>query len=661
MFHAVLVANRGEIAVRVIRTLRSLGIRSAAVYSDADANARHVHDADIAVRLGPASARESYLSIERVIEAALSIGADALHPGYGFLSENADFAEACEAADIVFIGPPPAAIRAMGDKIESKLTVARFGVPVVPGINGRGLSDAELVAAADAVEFPILIKPSAGGGGKGMRLAQDPSQLPTELAAARREALGAFGDDALLLEHYVERPRHIEMQIVADAHGNVVHLGERECSLQRRHQKIIEESPSPFVTPEMRAEMGRQAIAAAQACGYVNAGTVEFIVPGNGSGSFFFMEMNTRLQVEHPVTELVYGVDLVEWQLRIASGEPLPLTQEELIPSGHAIEARIYAEDPANQFLPTGGTVFGLREPLDVRVDSGLRAGTVVGADYDPMLAKVIARAANRGDAIRRLDRALANYAVLGVTTNIAHLRAVLADPDVLAGRLDTTLVETSHAHFTHASVPSAALAAVAIRVLQRRGHSVWQRNVGWRHGGTAPAKLLLQVGTMPPIPVVAQFTPTGWMITVDAGPAIAAAFDEGDDQITGHYDGRSTAFDVAHDGATVWLGAGGETWPIRVVAPARLTRAEAETTAGPILSPMPGMLLAVRVAVGESVDKGQPLAVVEAMKMEHTVVAPAAGVVLRVLAAAGRQLRMSEPLMLLGPHPITQAEDVPP
>ena len=661
MFHTVLVANRGEIAVRVIRTLRLLGIRSAAVYSDADANARHVHDADTAVRLGPATARESYLSIERVIEAALSVGADALHPGYGFLSENADFAEACTAAGIVFIGPPPTAIRAMGDKIESKLTVARFGVPVVPGINGRGLSDRELIGASVTIEFPILIKPSAGGGGKGMRLVQDPSELPSELAAARREALGAFGDDALLLEHYVERPRHIEMQIVADTHGNVVQLGERECSLQRRHQKIIEESPSPFVTPDMRAEMGRQAIAAAHACGYVNAGTVEFIVPGNGSGAFFFMEMNTRLQVEHPVTELVYGVDLVEWQLRIAAGEPMPLSQDQLIPIGHAIEARIYAEDPANKFLPTGGTVFGLREPLAVRVDSGLRTGTVVGADYDPMLAKVIAKGTDRGDAIRRLDRALANYAVLGVTTNIAHLRAVLADPDVLAGRLDTTLVETSHADFTHASVPSAALAAVAIRLLQRQGRSAWERNVGWRHGGTAPVKLLLQVGAKAPIPVVAKFTPTGWMIAVDAGPAVAAAVDEEDGQITSHYGSRSTTFDVADDGTTVWLGAGGATWSIRVVAPARLTRSAAETTAGPILSPMPGMLLAVRVAVGEQVIQGQSLAVVEAMKMEHTVTAPAAGVVLRVFATTGQQLRMSEPLMLLGPHPITVEEDSPP
>jgi acetyl-CoA/propionyl-CoA carboxylase, biotin carboxylase, biotin carboxyl carrier protein len=654
MFNTVLVANRGEIAVRVIRTLRSLGIRSAAVYSDADANARHVHDADIAVRLGPASARESYLSIEKVIGAAMSVGADALHPGYGFLSENANFAEACEAAGIVFIGPSPTAIRAMGDKIESKLTVARFGVPVVPGINGRGLSDRELIDASDAIELPILIKPSAGGGGKGMRLVHEPSQLPSELAAARREALGAFGDDALLLEHYVEQPRHIEMQIVADAHGNVVHLGERECSLQRRHQKIIEESPSPFVTPDMRAEMGRQAISAAQACGYVNAGTVEFIVPGNSSGAFFFMEMNTRLQVEHPVTELVYGVDLVEWQLRIAAGETLPLSQDELGSSGHAIEARIYAEDPANGFLPTGGTVVGLREPLGVRVDSGLRTGTVVGSDYDPMLAKVIAHGSDRSDAIRRLDRALADYAVLGVTTNIAHLRAVLADPDVLAGRLDTTLVETRHSHFTHASAPGAALAAVAIRRLQPRRVSAWLSKVGWRHGGPVPAKINLQVGTELPIPVEAQVTPNGWMIALDGRPLASATVIEGDGRITCHYDGRATTFDLADDGTTVWLGAAGTSWPIRVVVAARRTREASDVAVGPILSPMPGMLLAVHVAVGEEVTQGQALAVVEAMKMEHTVTAPAAGVVLRVLAAAGQQLRMSEPLLLLGPHPIT-------
>jgi acetyl-CoA/propionyl-CoA carboxylase, biotin carboxylase, biotin carboxyl carrier protein len=661
MFNTVLVANRGEIAVRVIRTLRSLGIRSAAVYSDADANARHVRDADLAVRLGPALARESYLSIQRVIEAALSVGADALHPGYGFLSENADFAEACETTGIVFIGPPPSAIRAMGDKIESKLTVASFGVPVVPGINGRGLSDRELVDASDAIEFPILIKPSAGGGGKGMRLVHEPSQLPSELAAARREALGAFGDDALLLEHYVERPRHIEIQIVADAHGNVVHLGERECSLQRRHQKIIEESPSPFVTPDMRAEMGRQAIAAAQACGYVNAGTVEFIVPGNGSGAFFFMEMNTRLQVEHPVTELVYGVDLVEWQLRIAAGETLPLRQDELISSGHAIEARLYAEDPAKGFLPTGGTVVGLREPLDVRVDSGLRTGTVVGSNYDPMLAKVIAHGSDRSGAIRRLDRALADYAVLGVTTNIAHLRAVLADPDVLAGRLDTTLVETRHSHFAHASAPAAALAAVAIRLLKPRRGSAWLSNVGWRHGGPVPAKIILQVGTESPIPVEAQVTPNGWMIALEGSPLASATVEEGDGQITCHYDRRSTTFDLAEDGPTVWIGAAGASWPIRVVLAARQTRAASDATAGPILSPMPGMLLAVHVAAGDQVTQGQALAVVEAMKMEHTVTAPAAGVVLRVLAAAGQQLRMSEALMLLGPHPITQEESSSP
>jgi acetyl-CoA/propionyl-CoA carboxylase, biotin carboxylase, biotin carboxyl carrier protein len=660
MFHTVLVANRGEIAVRVIRTLRSLGIRSAAVYSDADADARHVHDADIAIRLGPAPARESYLSIERVIDAALSAGADALHPGYGFLSENADFAEACAAVGIVFIGPTPAAIRAMGDKIESKLTVAHFGVSVVPGVNGRGLSDDELVDASGTIEFPILIKPSAGGGGKGMRLVHDRLQLHTELAAARREALGAFGDDALLLEHYIERPRHIEMQIVADTHGNVVHLGERECSLQRRHQKIIEESPSPFVTPDMRAEMGRQAIAAAQACGYVNAGTVEFIVPGNGNGAFFFMEMNTRLQVEHPVTEMVYGVDLVEWQLLVAVGETLPLGQGELMPHGHAIEARIYAEDPANQFLPTGGTVVGLREPAGVRVDSGLETGTVVGANYDPMLAKVIAHGKDRSDAIRFLDHALADYALLGVTTNIAHLRAVLADPDVLAGRLDTTLVETHHAHFTHASVPAAALAAVAIRVLHQPLRSAWH-NVGWRHGGVAAAKLLLQVGPEPPKAVQAWLTPTGWMIAVDASAPAAAALHTHNGRLTCHYDGRSTTFDVANDGATIWLGTGGSTWPIRVVPPARQNRASAETSAGPILSPMPGMLLAVRVAVGDHVDKGQVLAVVEAMKMEHAVVAPAPGVVLRVFATTGQQLRMSEPLVLLGPHPINEEKGLRP
>ena len=434
--HAVLVANRGEIAVRIIRTLRALGLRSVAVYSDADAGARHVREADLAIRLGPAPAAESYLNAAAVLAAAAGSGAQAVHPGYGFLSENAAFARACAAAGLVFIGPPPAAIEAMGDKIAAKATVAAAGVPVVPGAGAAGLADTDLAAAVARIGFPVLIKPSAGGGGKGMRLVRAAGELPAALEGARREARAAFGDDTLLAERYVERPRHIEIQVLADGHGHVIHLGERECSLQRRHQKIIEEAPSPLLDEPSRAAMGAAAVEAARSVGYVGAGTVEFIVSGDRPEEFWFLEMNTRLQVEHPVTELVTGWDLVELQVRVAAGESLPMRQDQVRLTGHAIEARVYAEDPARGFLPTGGKVLALREPdlPHVRVDSGLAENMTVSSAYDPMLAKVIAYGADRGDALRRLDAALADTAVLGVTTNIAFLRALLSHPDVAAG-----------------------------------------------------------------------------------------------------------------------------------------------------------------------------------------------------------------------------------
>ena len=383
MFETVLVANRGEIAVRVIRTLCRLGIRSVAVYSDADAGARHVREADTALRLGPAPARESYLDIDKVLDAAVRSGAQAIHPGYGFLSERADFAAACERAGVVFLGPSARAIEVMGDKITAKNAVAAFDVPVVPGIARPGLSDDDLVTAADEIGYPVLIKPSAGGGGKGMHLVEDPARLRDALATARREAASAFGDDTLFLERFVLRPRHIEVQVLADSHGNVVHLGERECSLQRRHQKVIEEAPSPLLDPQTRARIGAAACNTARSVDYLGAGTVEFIVSADRPDEFFFMEMNTRLQVEHPVTEAVTGLDLVEWQLRVAAGEKLTLVQDDIELNGHAIEARVYAEDPARGFLPTGGQVLGVLEPTGpgVRVDSSLLAGTTVGSD----------------------------------------------------------------------------------------------------------------------------------------------------------------------------------------------------------------------------------------------------------------------------------------
>jgi acetyl-CoA/propionyl-CoA carboxylase, biotin carboxylase, biotin carboxyl carrier protein len=469
MFDKVLIANRGEIAVRVIRTLRAMGIRSVAVYSDADAGSRHVREADEAVHIGAAAARESYLNIERVIAAATTTGAQAVHPGYGFLSENSAFSAACAAAGIVFIGPPAAAITTMGDKINARRTVSAAGVPVVPGCDTPGLDDAALAAAAIDVGFPVLIKPSAGGGGKGMHIVRSAAELDVAIATARREAASAFGDDSLFVERLIEQPRHIEIQVLADTHGNVLHFGERECSLQRRHQKVIEEAPSPLIGPALRSRMGAQAVAVAQACGYVGAGTVEMIVSSQRPDQFFFLEMNTRLQVEHPVTEMVYGVDLVEWQVRVAAGEQLPWKQHELVPRGHSIEARVYAEDPASGFLPTGGTVDSLSEPNDARVDSGISIGSVIGSDYDPMLAKVIVHAPDRLGAIQRLDAALATYCVGGITTNTAFLRRLITHPDVVAGHLDTTLIDRKLGELTAA--PDAYPTPRA-----------WGDRTGWRH-----------------------------------------------------------------------------------------------------------------------------------------------------------------------------------
>src|SRR5689334_2064948 len=441
-----------------------MGIRSVAVFSDADAGARHVAEADVAVGIGPAAARQSYLNIDAVVAAAQRTGAQAVHPGYGFLSENAQFAAALQAAGIVFIGPPVAAIQTMGDKIAAKAAVSAFGVPVVPGVSRPALTDADLIAGAEEVGYPVLVKPSAGGGGKGMRVVHDPAALPAALASARREAASAFGDDTLFLERFVLSPRHIEVQVLADGFGNVVHLGERECSLQRRHQKVIEEAPSPLLDAATRARIGAAACDTARSVDYTGAGTVEFIVSADKPDEFFFMEMNTRLQVEHPVTEMVTGIDLVEQQIRIAAGEKLALGQDDIVMTGHAIEARVYAEDPANGFLPTGGPVLGLREPTGpgVRVDSGLAAGTVVGSDYDPMLSKVIAYGADRAAALHKLDRALADTAVLGLTTNTEFLRFLLADPDVAAGRLDTGLLDRRAPDFAPQALGDAELIAAA-------------------------------------------------------------------------------------------------------------------------------------------------------------------------------------------------------
>ncbi|WP_434438968.1 acetyl/propionyl/methylcrotonyl-CoA carboxylase subunit alpha [Lentzea sp. E54] len=635
MFDSVLVANRGEIAVRVIRALRSLGIRSVAVYSDADAEALHVRLADEAVRIGPAAARESYLSIEKIVAAALSTGAQAIHPGYGFLAENTAFAAACADAGIVFVGPPASAIDAMGDKIRAKLTVSAAGVPVVPGRTREGMSDDEIVDAALEIGFPVLIKPSAGGGGKGMRLVHEEPLLREAIESARREARGSFGDDTLLIERFVTNPRHIEIQVLGDAHGNVIHLGERECSLQRRHQKIIEEAPSPFLTPEMREAMGSAAVDAAKSVGYVGAGTVEFIVDG-ASGDYFFMEMNTRLQVEHPVTEMVTGVDLVEWQLRVASGEKLDLTIEL---NGHSVEARVYAEDPSRGFLPTGGRVLALSEPTDVRVDSGLYEGLVVGSDYDPMLAKVIAHGRTREEALRRLDHALGRMVLLGVTTNIPFLRALLRDEDVRSGALDTGLVERKLDSLTTAEIPDDVYVAAGLeRSLEPRGDDPWDQLSGWRVGEHAWTTWRIND---------VDVRVRGDEVVVGAGePVRAKARREGADLLVG-----SRRYAMARDGDVLWLGHDGASWALTEAEFLVGAAGGAAASGGPVKSPMPGTVLVVRAQQGEEVTAGQALFVVEAMKMEHTVTAPVDGVLAEVNVQAGQQVALDQVLALVVSH----------
>ena len=634
MFSTVLVANRGEIAVRVMRTLRSMGIRTVAVYSDADKDARHVREADVAVRLGPANARESYLSIERVVAACLETGAEAVHPGYGFLAENAEFAQALADNGITFIGPPVAAVQVMGDKISAKQTVSKAGVPVVPGRTEPGMTDADLVEAAEEVGYPVLVKPSAGGGGKGMFLVEDAKDLPDALVSARRTALSSFGDDTLFLERYVKTPRHIEVQVLADAHGTTVHLGERECSLQRRHQKVVEEAPSALLDEETRARIGASAVATAEAVGYRGAGTVEFIVSADKPDEFFFMEMNTRLQVEHPVTELVTGEDLVEQQVRIAAGLPLGFTQDDVHLTGHSIEVRTYAEDAARGFLPTGGRVVRLSEPKGdhVRVDSSLYEGTQVGSTYDPMLNKVIVWGPDRATALKRLDHALSEQVILGLTTNTGFLRKLLQRPEVQAGELDTGFIERHLEELTSDEVPVEALAAYALRDV---GDDLWAS--AWRPVGPAARRWLLAL----PGGRTAAVEVRGDQVTVDGETLTATAVRDGDDVLL-TVDGSTTRWHTAVDGSTTWVGAQGSAWPLHE-QPRTLRVEDSHAHDGDITSPMPGSVIAVHAAVGDAVTKGQPLVVVEAMKMEHTLTAPLDGTVGEVLVSVGQQVKVDE------------------
>lgn len=658
-FPAVLVANRGEIACRVIRTLNRLGIRSIAVFSDADRDAPHVRLADSAVRIGPAPARDSYLSVEAIVDAARRSGAAAVHPGYGFLSENAALAEACEAAGIVFVGPGVRALEVMGDKISAKNEVARSGVPTIPGVAEPGLTDDELVEAAERVGYPVLVKPSAGGGGKGMQAVHHPAELPEALRAARRVAASAFGDDTLFLERLVSSPRHIEVQVIADRHGAVVHLGERECSLQRRHQKVVEEAPSPLLDAETRARIGEAACRVAAGVGYVGAGTVEFLVSAERPGEFFFMEMNTRLQVEHPVTELVTGIDLVEWQLRVAAGEPLGFAQADVRLAGHAVEARVYAENPERDFLPGDGTVIALREPAGegVRVDSGLVAGVHVVTDYDPMLAKVIAWAPDRAGALARLDRALADTAVLGVVTNIAWLRDLLADDEVRAGTMDTTLIDRRFSAQEPEPASTAELVTAALLAHRDREAAtpsgvgaLWGAPSGWRLGSPRAAHYDVD-GTVVEVlddrVVVRDSADEATEHT--ARVSVEHRADGRPESVVLDLDGIVTRFDAARDGATIWLASGGRSRALRLRTPAERVAADlaarerGEGAAHPeVRSPMPGTVVAVPVASGTAVAAGDTVAVVEAMKMEHRLVAPISGTV-TVTVAPGDIVKLDQ------------------
>ncbi|WP_309084067.1 acetyl/propionyl/methylcrotonyl-CoA carboxylase subunit alpha [Chelativorans sp.] len=633
MFRKILIANRGEIAVRIMRTAERMGIATVAVYSDADAGAMHVATADEAVHIGPAPAAESYLDGARIIAAAQATGAEAIHPGYGFLSENPDFVEAVEKAGLVFIGPSAKAIRAMGLKDAAKRLMEKAGVPVVPGYHGEAQELVVLATKAREIGYPVLIKARAGGGGKGMRRVDEPEKFAEALAAARREAKASFGDDRVLVEKLIEKPRHIEVQVFGDRHGNVVHLFERDCSAQRRHQKVIEEAPAPGMTAAMRAAMTQAAKKAAQAIGYSGAGTIEFIVDaskGLKPDRFWFMEMNTRLQVEHPVTEMVTGIDLVEWQIRVAAGEALPRAQEEIALSGHAFEARIYAEDPARDFLPATGTLHHLRFPqavpgATVRVDTGVREGDSITPYYDPMIAKLIVHAEDRGTALSVLATALDQTEIAGSTVNTTFLARLARDPDFAAGKLDTGLIARRQDALTELPQPSARTMAVAALAAS-----------GARYRPEAP-------DPFDAIPAYAHFHPLTHRKTLFSGDRALSH------SITGLPDGRFAVRPADGEGEALRLSAEAErsiaAWPGHLTVfdgphshTFRLHDPLEEAGGGGLAAdslraPMPGLVKLVRASVKEKVKKGQPLLVLEAMKMEHTIAAPHDGVIAEIVA----------------------------
>lgn len=652
MFKKILIANRGEIACRVAATARRMAIQSVAVYSDADAGAKHVGFCDEAVHIGGSAPKDSYLRWERIIEAAKATGAEAIHPGYGFLSENEEFAQACASAGLVFIGPPASAIKAMGLKAESKQLMEKAGVPLVPGYHGSDQDPALLKREADRIGYPVLIKASAGGGGKGMRAVDKAEDFEAALASCKREAINSFGDDAVLVEKYAQRPRHIEIQVFGDTHGNYVYLFERDCSVQRRHQKVLEEAPAPGMTEAMRKQMGEAAVAAARAVNYVGAGTVEFIVEQrtDSSMNFFFMEMNTRLQVEHPVTEAITGLDLVEWQLRVASGEKLPLAQEQLRITGHAIEARICAETPDNNFLPATGSLHVYKKPAhtafergQVRVDDGVREGDAISPYYDSMVAKLIVHGATREEALARLDDALAQTRIVGLSTNVQFLRYVVRSPSFAKANLDTALIQREEAVLFKqepVGLAMAAAAAVAKQLLDERalaGDDPFSRRDGWRSHGVVQRRFEFEFHGEPAKAVLTYGHDGALHLALGevAGPLLFSETAQGMEiQFAGQ---RMTAAVYAQGELDHVFTAKGATQILSIDLLAHAGEAQAE--GGRLTAPMPGKVVSFAVKAGDKVSKGQPLAVMEAMKMEHTIAAPADGTVQELLYAPGDQV----------------------
>ncbi len=644
MFNKILIANRGEIACRVIATCRRLGIATVAVYSDADRNARHVRLADEAIHIGAAPAAESYLRADVILDAARRSGAQAVHPGYGFLSENAGFARACHAAGIVFIGPPAGAIDAMGDKSSAKALMQTANVPLTPGYHGERQESEFLRAQADAIGYPVLIKASAGGGGKGMRKVGASADFEAALASCQREAQASFGNAHVLVEKYVERPRHIEIQVFGDSHGNAVYLFERDCSVQRRHQKVLEEAPAPGMTAERRAAMGKAATDAARAVGYVGAGTVEFIA--GPDGDFYFMEMNTRLQVEHPVTELITGTDLVEWQLRVAAGQPLPKTQEQLQIHGHAIEARLYAEDADRGFLPSTGTLRHLRLPqpsANVRIDAGVEQGDAITPYYDPMIAKLIVWDVDRDRALQRMQQALAQCQVVGVTTNAAFLRRLVMTDSFRTANLDTALIERERdaldIHHVAASDNDWALAAVlAVASDESRSSdaSPWAIADSWRITGPA-ARLVTLEHLEQRKQLQVRDCANGWQVQV-GDTSIAVTGKAGSAGYALQLGERLRRGNAIREGNTLYVFGSDQQQRFNIHDPV----ADADNSSdhgGSLLAPMPGRVVTLLVQPGTTVSRGTPLLVMEAMKMEHTLQAPADGTVQGFRAKAGDQV----------------------